>query len=59
MVFLQTTIKISYKVRKLLKKLKQKDQSYNDYIFELAEKDDYMKGILIDFTEFIRKQSLK
>ena len=37
MVFLPTTIKISFKVRKLLKQLKQKDQSYNDYIFQLNQ----------------------
>ena len=39
MVFLPTTIKISYKVRNLIKKLKKKDQSYNDYIFELIQKE--------------------
>jgi predicted CopG family antitoxin len=39
MVFLPTTIKISYKVRNLIKKLKQKNQSYNDYIFELIQKE--------------------
>ena len=30
-----TTIKVSYKVRNLLKKFRKKDQTYNDYIFEI------------------------
>jgi predicted CopG family antitoxin len=34
---LPTTIKISFKVRNLLKKLRKKEQSYNDYIFELIQ----------------------
>ena len=34
---LPTTIKISFKVRNLLKKLKKNDQSYNDYIFQLIQ----------------------
>ena len=32
-----TTIKVSYKVRNLLKKFRKKDQTYNDYIFELIQ----------------------
>ena len=39
MVFLPTTIKISYKVRNLMKKLRKKEQTYNDYIFELLQKE--------------------
>ena len=34
---LPTTIKISFKVRNLLKKLKKNDQTYNDYIFQLIQ----------------------
>ena len=36
-MILPTTIKISFKVRNLLKKLKRKDQTYNDYIFEIIQ----------------------
>jgi len=37
LMVLPTTIKISFKVRNLLKKLKKNDQSYNDYIFQLIQ----------------------